>query len=164
MKKIILALLIATSTITISCDENSTPIPEVPQSIIDKSLSYFDGEIIEKELEKEDGIEKWEIKIQNDNGSIVKFYWRVNGQNLLKMEGQKGPFDYEIIPGNSLITYSTALTIAKGAVKNDKVTKWALKQDEDFIDKWVYSFEFDDSGDTIKVYIDAENGDILEID
>ena len=51
MKKIILALLIVSSTITISCDENSTPIPEVPQTIIDKSLSYFDGEIIEKELE-----------------------------------------------------------------------------------------------------------------
>ena len=164
MKKIILVLLIATSTITISCDENSTPIPEVPQSIIDKSLSYFDGEIIEKELEKEDGIDKWEIKIQNDNGSIVKFYWRVNGQTLLKMEGEKGPFDYEIIAGNSLITYSTALTVAKGAVKNDKVTKWELQQEEDFIDKWVYSFEFDDNGDSIKVYIDAENGDILEID
>lgn len=164
MKKNILALLIATATIAISCDENSTPIPKVPQSIIDSSLSYFDGEIIEKKTEKEDGIEKWEITIQNDKGSIVKFYWRINGQYLLKMEGQKGPFDYEIMPGNSLIFYSTALTVAKGGVKNDNVQKWALQQDGDFIDKWVYSFEFDDDGDIIKVYIDAESGDILEID
>jgi uncharacterized membrane protein YkoI len=127
-------------------------------------LFFFDGEVVEKKLELEDGIEAWEIKIQNTDGAVVIFYWTVTPEILLKMQGDIGPFDYDITPGNNLINYSTARTVAIGAVKNDTIKKWELQQEEDFIDIWVYSFEFDDNGDTSKVYIDAESGNILQID
>jgi len=160
MKKtpiIILSLLLV-----FSCEKNNDTNPEVPQDIIDLSLSLFDGEVIEKESEQENGLDTWEVKIENENGSIVKFYWTKNGQILIKIEGQVGPFNYNIMPGNSLINFSTAQTVAKAAVKNESITKWKLQQDDNFIDKWVYSFEFDSNGGISIVIIDAKNGDILE--
>jgi uncharacterized membrane protein YkoI len=164
MKNLSKYVFLFASILFIGCDTtNETPL-EVPQTIIDKSISLFDGEIIEKNLEIEDGIEAWEVKIQNSDGSVVVFYWKVNQEILLKMKGETGPFAYDINPGNNLINFSTARTVAIGAVKNDTIKNWELQQEEDFIDIWVYSFEFDDNGDTSKVYIDAESGNILQID
>lgn len=164
MKNLSKYVFLFVSILFIGCDTtNETPL-EVPQRIIDKSISLFDGEIIEKNLEIEDGIEAWEVKIQNSDGSVVVFYWKVNPEILLKMKGETGPFGYDINPGNNLINFSTARTVAIGAVKNYTIKNWELQQEEDFIDIWVYSFEFDDNGDTSKVYIDAESGNILQID
>ena len=143
---------------------NSDLNPDVPQNIIENSLTYFSGEVIEEGSGNVDGIDTWEIKIQSDAGSIVNFYWSVVAQVLVKMEGLTAPFDYELMPGNNLINYSTALTIAKTGVKNENIVRWELEEEEEFIDKWMYSFEFDNNGTTAIVYIDALNGDILQID
>ena len=165
MRNLFISIFLITSLLFITCEQKDNENnPEVPQSVIDKSLDYFDGEVIEKKLEEEEGVEAWEIKIQNSNGSVVKFYWTVNREILLKMEGLVGPFDYDINPESDLINFSTAQTIAIGAVKNNVLEKWVLKQEEDFIDKWIYSFEFNNDNETVKVYIDAEKGDILETD
>lgn len=148
----------------ISCEQKNDPNPEVPQSVIDKTLTYFEGEVIEKDFEDEDGVDAWIIKIQNTQGAIVKFYWTSIEHILLKIEGQSVPFDYEIMPGNSLVNYSSAKTIAIGAVKNENISGWELEKNEDFIGNWVYAFKFDDDGQTVFVFIDALNGNILEID
>ncbi len=160
MRPIYQSIILLTLIIAFSCDsKTSESNPEVPQHIIDKTLEYFEGEVIEKDLENEEGIEAWTIVVEDNNESIVKFYWPVNGQNLLKMEGQKGPFDYDIWPGDDLINFSTARTVAIGALKNNNITKWELAQEDEFIDKWIYTFEFGSQ----KVYVDAENGDVLQI-
>ncbi len=165
MKNLILFISIVIPLVIASCSKtNDGNNPEVPQSVISKSLNYFNGELIEEKLEEMDGVKVWEIKIQNSNGSIVKFYWLMTDESLLKLEGLVGPFDYDIQPGNTIINFSTALTIALGAVKNDSIIKWELEQEDDFINKWIYTFEFDVGGSSVSVYIDAENGDILEID
>lgn len=62
------------------------------------------------------------------------------------------------------IILSTALTISLGTVKSDSIIKWELGSENDFIDKWIYTIEFDDAGSSVSVYFDAENGNILEID
>jgi len=147
-----------------SCENKNEDAPEVPQSVVDKSLDLFSGEVIEKKIENEEGIDAWEIKIQNTSGSVVQFYWATSNQSLIKIEGTQEPFDYDLSPGSGLINFSVAKTFAVSAVKNNAVTKWELKQEDDFIDKWVYTFEIDDDGATTKIYIDAENGDVLQID
>ena len=164
MRKIILTLFISILLVNFSCTESSDNNPKTPQDIIDKSLAHFNGNVIEQSFEQEEGVDSWEIKIANENGAEVKFYWSTNGQFLIKMEGLNGPFDYDIMPGNGLINFSTANKFAKGAVKNESIIKWRLKQEEEFIGNWVYTFEFlDKNGGSSKVYIDASNGDILEI-
>lgn len=164
MRKIILPLLISILLANVSCTETSSSNPETPQEIIDKSLALFNGKVIEQTLGREEGVNSWEIKIANENGAEVKFYWSTNGQILIKMEGLSGPFDYDIMPDNGLINFSTASKFAKGAVKNESIIKWKLKQEEEFIGNWVYTFEFDvKTAGSTNVFIDASNGDILEI-
>ena len=60
MKKIggiILGLLVL-----MSCEQQNEMSLDVPQDVIDKSLDLFDGAIIEKVSETEDGLEMWEVK------------------------------------------------------------------------------------------------------
>lgn len=146
--------------LTSACDSSDEANPEVPQIIIDQSLAFFDGNVIESGIVEEEGQETWEVKIENTEGSVVKFYWTVAGQGLLKMAGDQGPFDYDIWPGEGFINFSTAKTVAIGGVKNDTVRSWELAQEDEFNDMWVYSFEID----VQQVYVDAENGNILQID
>jgi len=162
MKNAIIFLVIP--FIFISCTKEPSETPEISQSTISRSLAYFDGEVIEKKLVEEDGIPLWEVKIQNENGSIVKFYWAINNQVLVKMESQSGPFDYEIVPELNLINFSTAKTIAISAVKNSTIIKWQLETDNDFIGMWVYTFEFQNNNESLKVFLDAQNGNVLQID
>ncbi len=165
MKNLALIILVIVGLIiNSSCNKESDTTPDIPQQIIDNSTSMFEGSVIEKELDNEEGIEAWEIKIQNTNSSTVKFYWAVSNQALVKIEGDQGPFDYELNPGMNLINFSTAKTFAISALKNDAITKWELEQNDNFLDQWVYIFEMDDDGETVKVYVDATNGDILQID
>lgn len=165
MKNSAFFLIIILSFITLfSCNKSSENVPDVPQSVIDKSLNLFDGEVIEKELETENGVDSWEVKIEDTNGSVLKFYWAVSNEALVKMEGDKGPFDYEIVPGMGLINYSLAKTFAIAIVKNNAIARWKLQKEDSFINKWVYTFEMEKSAGTTKVYVDAQNGDILQID
>jgi len=165
MKNSTLIILFLVSLIfNIACDESNEPLPEVPQDIINESLNMFEGEVIEKKQESEDGRTAWEIKIQNPGGAIVKFYWSTINSELIKIEGIQGAFDYELNPGMSLINFSTAKTFAIAAVKNDAIIQWELEKNEEFIKKWVYEFEFETGSGTQKVYIDAMNGDVLQID
>ena len=165
MKTLLSAMVLGFLLFNTSCDNNRNgPSPEPPQSVIDQSLDYFDGEVIKKSAEVEDGIEVWEVKIKNDNGAVVKFHFRRSYDSLYEMTGESGPFDYEIVPGNNLINFQAAFTIAKGGVKNDSLTGWRLKKSSKFKDIWVYEFEFDINGKGAKVYVDAASGNILQID
>lgn len=165
MKNLRISASILFLILSVACEkkDNETD-PKIPQDLIDSSLAYFEGTVSQETLEIEDGIETWEIKIKNGNGAIVKFYWAVNNSELQKIEGSTGPFDYDIWPERNLINFSTAQKLAMGAVKNDSLNKWELSTNENFINKWVYSFEFDIDGRTRNVDIDAENGDVLQID
>jgi uncharacterized membrane protein YkoI len=159
-----IALLVSLILILNACsNEDVTPV-DVPDEIISQSLNLFPGTVIEEGMGTENGRDIWEIKIQNTQGAIVEFYWAVNNQLLIKIEGDQGPFTYDIKPGLGLINFSAAKTFAVSAVKNDAVLAWELEQNEDFIDKWVYEFEIADDPDVIKVYVDGETGDVLQID
>jgi uncharacterized membrane protein YkoI len=157
-------LLLINLIFIISCNETKETIPEIPQDIINQSLNLFDGEVIEKKQVIEDGINAWEVKIENSNGAIVKFYWSTTGNSLIKIEGIQSPFDYELNPGMNLINYSTSKTFAISAVKNSSILNWELEKNQSFIGKWVYEFEFEKGSETQKVYIDAANGDVLQVD
>lgn len=159
----ILVLMVLLSVLT-ACSNNDDTTVAVPQEIISNSLDFFDGTVIEKGIETENGIEAWEVEIQNSAGAIVRFYWVVDNKTLVKIEGDQGPFTYEINPGGGLINFTTARTFAVSAVKNDALVAWELEQEEEFADDWVYEFEIADGMDDKTVYIDAMNGNVLQID
>lgn len=144
----------------IACNSVTEEIPNVPQSVIDQSLEYFDGVVMETSLENEEGQEAWEVKIENVSGALVKFYWTTLNPVLLKMEGTTGPYTYDIWPDDDLINFSAAKAVAIAAVKNDALERWELAEEDDFIGIWVYTFYIGSQ----QVYVDAVSGDVLEID
>ncbi|MDZ7605545.1 MAG: PepSY domain-containing protein [Cyclobacteriaceae bacterium] len=164
MRKIVICLFLSVSAFIYSCTNTEEPALTAPTNIQDKSTDMFAGQVIESKKEMEDGIEVWEVKVQNANGAIVRFYWRVDSGVLYEIDGQEVPFNYEVTPGNGLITYSAAKTQAIAALKNDDLLRWQLEKESDFANKWIYRFEFDDDGSTIRVFVDASTGDVLEID
>ena len=160
MRNLYQIILFAMLTYASACDSSEEGNPEMPQTIIDQSLELFSGSVVDSGLEEEEGLNLWKVKIANGNGAAVSFYWTVSGQAFFKMEADAGPFDYDIWPGDNFINFSTAKTVAIEGVKNSNITAWELAREAEFNDLWVYTFEFD----VRKVYVDAENGNILEID
>ena len=79
MKNLHISAFILFLILSVACEKKDNETnPKIPQDLIDNSLAYFEGTVIQESLEIEDGIETWEIKIENNNGAIVKFYWVVN--------------------------------------------------------------------------------------
>jgi uncharacterized membrane protein YkoI len=136
----------------------------VPESVISKSLALFDGRILDTEADEEEGVPVWEVRISNLDGAEVKFYWRQEGESLFRIDGEKGPFDYDMIVGNGLINFNTAKLAAITAAKNNNIETWQHKQDDSFAGKWVYLFIINEEMSNLQVIIDADNGEVLEIE
>jgi len=137
---------------------------QVPERVINKSLALFEGAILEKKSGIEESTPVWEVKIRNSSGSIVKFYWKQDDEALYRMDGQEGPFDYDILLGEGMINFNSARFAAVAAAKSDQIRTWRLRAEEDFADLWVYTFVIEGVEGTIEVVIDADNGEVLEID
>ena len=160
-----LLLLLTLSMVFVSCADNTDSDPETPLGIIESSLAYFEGKIVEKTIEKVNGIDAWKIKIENEIGSILSFYWQIGSLILIQVDGSRGPFNYDLSPGTNLINFSSARTLAMGQVQNTNILNWILRQDIDRNNKYLYVFDFENSSNlSIKIYVDAENGNILQID
>ena len=66
-------------------------------------------------------------------------------------------FEYEIEPGNGLINYSSAKSIALGAV-NGSIIEWKLEKDVSD-NNWQYRFEIGSS----EVRINASTGAVISV-
>ena len=91
------------------------------------------------------------------DGGIVKFEYQLNSNELREVKGLSSSFDYEIEPGNGLINYSSAKSVAFGVV-NGSIIEWKLERDESD-NNWQYRFYISNS----EVRINATNGNILRI-
>ena len=70
----------------------------------------------------------WEVEIVSENGAIVKFEYNENGA-VREVKGLSGPFDYQLQPDASVITYEQARTITLNS-KPGMITSWKLQKDE----------------------------------
>ena len=165
MKNLTNYLFVVWSVQLLSCTVQPSGELETPPSVIESSLYYFKGEIISNSVNNVGGIDVWEIQMQNTNASIVSLLWRIEPLTLLQIHGKTGPFEYSLSPGNNLINFSAARTIAMGQVNSKNLLNWILKQNVVNNNSWIYIFEFGSNFETpVSVYIDAINGNILQVD
>ncbi len=163
MRSILFVITLLGLSMLVACSGSDDKNPEAPQNIVDKSLGIFDGTVQEKKGTSEEGVDVWEIKIQNNAGSIVTFYWIRSNEELLKMTGTTSPFDYDLTPVQGVINFSAAKTFAIQAAKNINIVQWVFRQEQDYNDVWVYTFEITDPDGNIQVLIKGTNGDTLAI-
>lgn len=138
-----------------SCEDQLGNPVDVPGNLINSSLNMFDGEVIEKGGAKIDEVEVWKVRIQQESGAITTFYWRKTFNNLYRIEGEKGPFDYEIRPPMDVINYSTARFLAFNQKSNEDMVSWKFLRSNDE-NRWFYQFYLHNV--TLPITIDAGSG------
>jgi uncharacterized membrane protein YkoI len=143
-----------------SCEEQfKNDQRELSQKIIDNSFKIFPGEIIEQTSSVEGTIDLWKISIINPSGAIVSFYWQKGTNLLFKIDGEKGPFTYELNPQNGVISLSTARFLAYESYAEEDLVSWNLSQGDPDNKQWVYEFILE--GQEKSVLIDAYSGNRL---
>ena len=143
----------------VACSDENDSVDAAPVEINSKALSIVSGTIVEIESEVEEGIAAWEVEIVTAGGAEVQVYCSQDNQELLRVDGEGPPFDYEVTPGNGLFNLSQALTATENDA-NGALEKWRLRPDDSFNNDWVYTFEF--AGN--KVTISATTGDVLKVE
>ena len=143
--------------------EDNTPDSEVGitdenQTAVDLALVLFPGTVQEVELEVEEGQRTWKVDILGTGGAEVEVYMLAASDELYRIDGEKGPFSYDIDPGTSLMTFSEA-KIRADTEAGESLESWNLRQDDSYRNNWVYQFNYSEK----EVIIHAEDGSVLEV-
>lgn len=148
------------SAVLFSCEEQfGIESNEVPQNTIDYSKQLFSGRVLEKSSVTLDDIAVWKVKIEASSGAIVTFYWQKNYTMLYKIDGEKGPYTYELNPPMDLIIFSTAKFLAFESYSSETLQSWQLVCDSSQNSIWVYQFFLSEREKPIT--INAKTGDVL---
>lgn len=124
-----------------------------------KAMGLFAGSIRETEIQvEENGILTWKVDIANTSGAEAEIYFRQDDGSLFRIDGEKGPFGYNIEPGNNLISFQRAREIAD-ARGDGALEQWRLRQEDSFNNQWVYTLEYDKN----EVSLNGTDGSILEV-
>ncbi len=163
MKKVsvyFIALLFAGFFISCNNDDEPEIVPITQQDAISKALEMTSGTIISSSTNTNaEGEKYFEVEVETTSGAIIEFeYFELNGE-LKGIEGDSGPFDYEVNPGMGLIKFSTAKNAALNAQPGE-VLRWSLKEDSP--DVWLYTFEILNSNqEEFTVEVNALTGEIV---
>jgi uncharacterized membrane protein YkoI len=161
LKHILFSLFISGIILITACSENSTTAPITAggqDEVIAKTTAMTKGSGSLVSTFKNDDTQHWEVKVDMPgDGGIVKFEYQLNSNELKEVKGLTPSFEYEIEPGNGLINYSSAKSIALSAV-NGSIIEWKLEKDASD-NMWQYRFQIGSS----EVRINAINGNIVRI-
>ena len=143
-----------------SCDEQDLfSSGNVPQKVIENSLQLFNGEIAETSTSNLDGVDVWKVKLENQSGALLTFYWQRKNNMIFRIIGEQGPFDYELKPPLNTLVFSTAKFLAFESYSKEQLESWQLLRDGQHNLKWVYHFYI--RGQQQPISINAVSGDML---
>jgi uncharacterized membrane protein YkoI len=160
LRHILFSLFLSGIILLTACSENSTTAPNTSgqDDVIAKTTSMTKGSGSVVSTVKNDDTQHWEVRVDMPgDGGIVKFEYQLNSNELREVKGLSSSFEYEIEPGNGLINYSSAKSIALGAV-NGSIIEWKLEKDLSD-NNWQYRFQIGSS----EVRINATNGNIIRV-
>lgn len=160
LKHILFSLILSGTFLLNACSENSSTSATSggQDDVVAKTtaMTKRSGSLVS--TIKNDDTQRWEVKVDMlGDGGIVKFEYQLNSNELREVKGLTPSFEYEIEPGNGLINYSVAKSIALSAV-NGSIFEWKLEKDESD-NNWQYRFEIEN----IEVRINASNGNIIRV-
>ena len=152
-----LSILTLVALLTACDDPLGVEGNDVPEKLVSNSLDLFSGDVVIKSSARIDDVEVWRIAIENSQGAITSFYWRKPFNTLFMIEGEKGPFNYELTPPLNVINLSTARFLAfRGS--NKEFVSWKIFVLKSNDNRWAYRFTLPDGS---FITIDAGSGDIL---
>jgi uncharacterized membrane protein YkoI len=160
LKHTLFSLFLSGTILLAACSEGTTTAPTSSgqDDVISKTTAMTKGSGSVVSTVKNDDIQHWEVRVDMPgDGGIVKFEYQLNSNELREVKGLSSSFEYEIEPGNGLINYSNAKSIALGAI-NGSIIEWKLEKDVSD-NNWQYRFEIGSS----EVRINATDGNIIRV-
>lgn len=160
--KIYLALILAAG-IFVSCDKDEEVSPNITeeQAVKKATSSISTGTVSHKSTNTTvTGAVYYEVDITTADAAVIEFeYFQAKG-DLKKIEGDNGPFDYEVNPGMGLKPFSQAKAAALAAQPGE-VLSWSLDKDSS-TGVWEYEFTIINSNqEDFIVFINASTGEVI---
>lgn len=130
------------------------PVDAVGASAL--ALEIIMGTVTEVEADTERSLSVWEVKVRTTGGGLVEVKVVQESGAVLEIEGDVGPFDYEVVPGAPLVNLSVARAAAQAA-QAGTLKQWELELEEG--NRWEYEFYIVASDATVyEVEVNAETG------
>lgn len=124
-----------------------------------RALEIVAGSVTKVEADTERGLAVWEVKVRTASGGLVELKIVQENGAVLEMEGETGPFDYDVTPGAPLVSLAAARAAAEAA-QPGTLKQWELELEEN--NRWEYEFYIVTAGATVyEVEVDAEAGTVI---
>ena len=117
--------------------------------------------LIEVEDGEERGLEVWKVLLKLENGAYVEIVIVPELGKVLEIEGQVGPFDYDLSFGDGFVDLQPALDSALMAVGDGEILRWELELEEDNL--WEYEVLIENPLGKWEVEINAADGTLIVI-
>jgi uncharacterized membrane protein YkoI len=157
-KKYFLSLFIV--TLFFACGEDDDPINISAEQAAAKALEIVSGQVTSTELDDSGTVPEWDVNVTTDAGSKIELEFDQATGELLEIEGNEGPFTYEVDPGLGLVVFSQAKETAFNEAEIGELSNWELEQDE--TGKWIYEFIIVNDGQEHQIKIDAVTGSVID--
>jgi len=111
------------------------------------------AQVLATRADDEHDIPTWKVVAGLANGARLSFELLQANGVVISVEGDVGPFDYDLVPGNGIASLATAMAAAKRA-QAGAIVKWELELEDDR--RWEYEFYMRDSlGAVWEIELDA---------
>jgi uncharacterized membrane protein YkoI len=125
--------------------------------VIEKLIEIFPGEIVKIEKKFKKNSPFWNVEMISGQGSSLEFEISSDENKIFSIEANEGPYEYEIIPDESIAPFSTAKKTAEEHT-SQKILRWNFKYIKD---KPEYSFWLFTKSGKAQLKIDAVSGEII---
>ena len=123
---------------------------------------FFQGSlVVEVEEDVERGLTVLKFQIKLNDEAFIEFSIVTEKGKILEIEGQAGPFDYDIDAGGNFVTLNEALQAALDEIEGGEIERWELEIEED--NKWEFEIHVVNDEGRWEIEIDAFSGKILKI-
>lgn len=121
-----------------------------------------DGTIVHSERHEMNGKVFWEVYVKNQAGAVIKVELKDEPLTLMKIEGEVGPFDYNVEPGGDVLDFTAILEIVFSEATG-VVTEWRLDYEvENGEPRWRYEFRVQGEGVRYEMKINGITGEFID--
>ncbi len=132
------------------------------EKVIEVLEELFPGSfVVESEEDEERGLTVVKFQIQLNEDAFIEFSLVVELGRILEIEGQLGPFDYDIEPGGNFVGLQQAIQAALSEISGGEIERWELELEED--NKWEFEIHIVNDEGRWEIEIDAFSGRIIKI-
>lgn len=119
------------------------------------------AQVLSTRADEENDLPTWKVSASLPSGARLSFELLQANGVVISVEGEVGPFTYDVEPGNGIASFANAMAAALRA-QAGSVIKWELELDDDDR-RWEYEFYIRDAqGAVWEVELDARTLRVLE--